>query len=181
VKTKHQFLRIAALLVVLLPVYSDIAAEEGAKTVLGPRNVYLAEGARALLAGDGEEGVRLTMLGLNTAIGNQEKTIALSNLCAGYLLLRQPTVALGYCDEVLEMDSAHWRGYNNRALAYLQLGRYEESEADVRRGQALRPGSRKLKIVKGLLLDETQPVRESIEIDERRDPDESDDETGKRD
>jgi hypothetical protein len=69
---------------------------------------------------------------------------------------------------VIEHDPNYWRAYNNRAIAYLKLGRYEESEADVARGQALQPGSEKLKIVKGMLLDEIDPVTETIEIDERR-------------
>ena len=43
--------------------------EPGSKTVLGPRNVYLYDGANTLKAGDGEEGVRLTLLGLNSAHG----------------------------------------------------------------------------------------------------------------
>lgn len=160
---------------------SGLAAEEGAKTVLGPRNVNLADGARALLAGDGEEGVRLTLRGLEMASGDRERKTALTNLCAGYLLLRQPAMALAYCSEALEMDPAYWRAYNNRALAYLQLGRYEESEADIRRGQALRPDSEKLKVVRSLLLDKTHPVRESVEIDERRNPGDSDDAADKRD
>jgi hypothetical protein len=51
---------------------------------------------------------------------------------------------------------------------YLRLDRFEDSEADIRRGQELRPGAETLKIAKGLLLDETDPVRSNIEIDERR-------------
>ena len=74
-----------------------------------------------------------------------------------------------HCNWVLERDPNYWRAYNNRAIAYLQLERFEESEADIARGQALQPGSSKLKTVKGMLLDETHPVTESIEIDERRD------------
>lgn len=141
---------------------------EQSKTIIGPRNVYLADGADALMAGDGEEGVRLTLLGLKLASGAYEKKIAHANLCAGYLLIEQAQAALEHCDWVLERDAAHWRTYNNRALVYLHLKRYRESEEDIRKGQELRPGSKKLKIVRGLYLDETQPVTPKIEIDDRR-------------
>lgn len=150
-----------------------------ARTVIGPRNLYLYDGAHALMAGDGEEGVRLTLLGLRNAQGTREEKAAHANLCAGYLLIDRPESALGHCDWVLERDPRHWRTYNNRALVYLRLERFEESEADIRRGQELRPQSTKLKIVKGMYLDETEPVRPQVEIDDRRDADERGaDETG---
>jgi tetratricopeptide (TPR) repeat protein len=75
---------------------------------------------------------------------------------------------LQYCNEALEQFPDFWRAYNNRALVYLRLDRFEESEADIRRGQELRPGAETLKIAKGMLLDETDPVRSNVEIDERR-------------
>ena len=147
---------------------SQLAAQETSKTVIGPRNVYLADGADALIAGDGERGVRLTLQALDFAHGARETKYAHANLCAGYAMLDKPLTALEHCNWVLERDPNYWRAYNNRAIVYLQLGRYEDSEADVARGQALQPKSNNLKIVKGMLLDETHPVTESIEIDERR-------------
>ena len=147
---------------------TQLAAQEESKTVIGPRNVALAEGAEALLARDGEEGVRLTLIGLGTAQGIRETRAALSNLCAGYLMIDQPQTALKYCDQALEQFRGFWRAYNNRALVYLRLGRFEDSDADIRRGQELRPGAETLKIAKGMLLDETDPVRSDVEIDERR-------------
>ncbi len=146
----------------------QLAAQDTPKTVVGPRNVYLADGADALFAGDAEEGVRLTLKALEFAHGSRETKFAHANLCAGYAMLDKPLTALEHCNWVIERDPNYWRAYNNRAIVYLKLGRYEESEADIARGQALRPGSDKLKTVKGMLLDETDPVTESIEIDERR-------------
>ena len=147
---------------------AQLAAQEESKTVIGPRNVALEGGAEALLARDGEEGVRLTLIGLKTAQGNMEKRAALSNLCAGYLMIDQPQTALQYCNEAIEQFPNFWRAYNNRALVFLRLDRFEESEADIRRGQELKPSAETLKIAKGMLLDETDPVRGNIEIDERR-------------
>ncbi len=142
--------------------------ESGSKTVLGPRNIFLYDGAITLKAGDGEEGVRLTMLGLNSAQGQRELKAAHSNLCAGFIMLEQFDTALEHCNWVLERYDKHWRSYNNRALAYLFLERYEESEADIRRGQELNPRSESLKEVRGMYLDEVAPVTEEILIDERR-------------
>lgn len=154
--------------VALLLTCSGLAAQEESRTVIGPRNVFLSDGADALVAGDGEEGVRLTVRGLELAQGLRERKIGHANLCAGYVMIGEPGKALAHCNWVLERDPNHWRTYNNRALVYLQLERFEESEADIARGQALSPGSRHLKIAKGLLLDETDPVTPSVEIDERR-------------
>lgn len=138
------------------------------KTVLGRSNINLYDGAQELLAGNIEEGVRLTLLGLKMQSTKREEKIAHSNLCAGYLMLQQLETALHHCNWVLERDENHWRTYNNRALVYLAMERFEESEADIRRGQELNPRSEKLKEVKGMYLDEVDPVNENITIDDRR-------------
>ena len=152
----------------LLMVLTSSAVADAVKTVIGPSNLFLADGAQALLLNRGEEGVELTLQGLKTANGSAEFKMAHSNLCAGYLLIDKPLDALRHCNEVLAKDPNHWRTYNNRALVYMRLERYDDADADIRKGQSLRPGSKKLKIVKGMYLDETQPVRETIELDERR-------------
>ena len=153
-------------------------AVEGPKTVIGPRNPWLAAGARAIEDGNPKRGVELTELGLANAQGSFERKAALSNLCAGYLLIDKPEKALDYCNQVIEMDTDFWRAYNNRALVYLALGRYGESEADIATGQALRPRSSKLKDTKAMYLDTVAPVEPIVEIDERRGNVEDDDDTG---
>ena len=163
-----------ALAVLLLLVWSSAGAQgaggslDSQKTVIGPRNPFLADGADALVNGDIKRGVELTEKGLAYAKGSYEHKAALSNLCAGYLLNKQPQKALDACNQVLAEDPDFWRAYNNRALVYLELGRYAESEADVKRGQELRPKSKNLKLTKAKLLDATDPVVPTVEIDERR-------------
>lgn len=161
--------RVLILATIAIVLQTNAQAQDSeTKTVIGPTNVYLYDGANALMAGDGEMGVRLTLRGLEFAQGHQEKKTAHSNLCAGYILLKQAETALEHCNWVLDIDPDHWRTYNNRALVYLQLERYDESAADVRKGQALNPRSENLKEVKGRLLDEVDPVSERISIDDRR-------------
>ena len=165
--------RLIALLFFLgiAPSSMSIAEETpDSRTVLGQRNVKLADGAQALRDGDAEEGIRLTLLGLAAAQGRRERQAALGNLCAGYLLLRQFDEAIDYCDQALEESDRNWRVYNNRALIYLELKRFDDAEADIARGQELAPNAKSLKVVKGMLLDETNPVLPNIVIDDRREP-----------
>ncbi len=138
------------------------------KTVIGPSNIFLYEGALKLKSGDAEDGVRLTLQGLKTAANPREEKIGHANLCAGFLMVSQYETALEHCDWVIERDPNHWRTYNNRAIVYMRLGRLEESEADIQKGQDLNPKSENLKEVKGMYLDQVEPVREHITIDDRR-------------
>ena len=159
---------IAMTVIAAVQAYADESVES--KTVIGPRNIYLYDGANALLAYDAHEGVSLTMKGLEFAHGQREKKIAHSNLCAGFLMLNQAETALEHCNWVLERDPTHWRSYNNRALVYISLERFDESQADIKKGQDLNPRSEKLKEVKGIYLDAVEPVDEKITMDDRRKP-----------
>jgi len=138
------------------------------KTVLGPSNPDLYYGAEALLAGDGEEGVRLTLLGVKRAANSRDRITGMSNLCAGYIMLEQHEIALSYCDQVLAENDKHWRSYSNRALAYLKLGRFEDTEVDLQKAEAIAPNARTVKVVRSMLLDATNPVAPLIVIDDRR-------------
>lgn len=173
IKATGFWLVVLAAVLLLVPM-TLAAAQSGedpgtSKTVLGPRNPFLADGAEALLARDAEVGVELTEKGLAMARGRAERKAALSNLCAGYLMLGRAEDALEACNEVVALDPDYWRAYNNRALVLLELGRHEESRADIERGQALQPKSRNLKRTKAWFLDATEPVEPTIEIDDRRD------------
>lgn len=153
----------------------NLAAQQN-KTVIGPSNPDLYDGANALLAGDAEEGVRLTLLGLQYESNPRNRNTAMSNLCAGYIMLGEYETALSYCDRVLQQNDRHWRAYSNRALANLRLQRYEDAERDLQKAEALTVNSKTVKIVRSMLLDATDPVAPNIVIDDRRQPPDDTDE-----
>ena len=147
---------------------------DGPVTVLGPRNPDLKEGAQALLAGNAERGVELTLSGLEVATGAREEEAALSNLCAGYIMLRKYDEALQYCNLLLARNDRNWRGYNNRAVVFINTGEYEKAHADLLKGEELNPNARTLRIARAMYLDAVEPVSPEVEIDDRqRGPDEN--------
>lgn len=170
-KRKRSPAGVACIVAVLLSFPLQLA--HGAETVIGPANLNLADGANALLAGDGAEGVRLTLIGLRQSGSKKDRVVGWSNLCAGYVMLEQPDKALDACNQAVELDSSHWRALSNRALVLIQLQRYEEAAQDIESGLKIAPDSHKLKVVSGMLLDATDPVAPTIIIDDRRGPPET--------
>ena len=142
------------------------------KTVIGPANSDLASGADALIRGNAEDGVRLTLRGLASAANKRERVAANSNLCAGYVMLRELDKAVNHCTEALEEDTRHWRALSNRALALVHLKRYDEAEADLDRAEIIAPYSSKVKVVRSIWRDAVDPVAPAIIIDDRRDTEE---------
>jgi len=170
----QQLIRFLAAMCLCLTISTAVAQES--KTVIGPSNPDLHNGANALLAGDAEEGVRLTLLGLQHEPSGRNRLIGMSNLCAGYIMLEELDTAVSYCDQALEKNDRYWRAYSNRALAYVKLERYEEAEQDLQKAEQLTSTARNVKIVRSMLLDATDPVAPHIVIDERRQPaDDNDD------
>ena len=145
-----------------------IKSESNAVTTIGQRNPALYEGAQALLAGHDEEGIRLTLQGLEMAQGRREEEAALSNLCAGYIRLKQYDTALMYCEMLLARNENSWRGYNNRAVIYIQTRQYEKADQDLTRGEQLNPGAHTLKVARALYMDAVHPVTPEVEIDDRQ-------------
>ena len=112
-------------------------------TVLGP-NAMLADGALALLNGQWEKGIQLTLLGLGTTASNEDRAAGYANLCAGYVALKKHERALENCDQSLAITASNWRAWQNRAAANLALNRIEESMRDIERGLAINPASPEL-------------------------------------
>jgi len=158
--------RTACLL--LLAVCGAGLAQEDSRTVFGPSNPDIELGVDALRAGDGENGVRLTLSGLNMASSRQERTVAYANLCAGYLLLEDFSEALSYCNRALSLNPRNWRALSNRALVLLKLERFDDASRDIQQAAALSPNATTVKEVRALLLDATDPVTPTVVIDDRR-------------
>ncbi len=135
--------------------------------VIGSLNPDLAEGARLLQAGKDEEGIKRTLLGLESATNARDEEAALSNLCAGYTNIGDYQTALKYCDIVLARNDRNWRAYNSKAFIYIYTRQYEKAESELLKGEAINPGARSMKIARAMYLDATQPVEPAVEIDDR--------------
>ena len=142
-------------------------SETGPKTVIGQTNPPLADGASALKAGRAEDGVRLTLLGLEQATSPREEEAALSNLCAGYIMLERYDEAMRYCELLLARNDQNWRGYNNRAVIYIKTEQWEKADRDLERGEALRPNAHTLKVARAMYMDAVHPVSPEVIVDDR--------------
>lgn len=138
---------------------------------MGPKNIELQDGANALRAGDAEEGIRLTSIGLSQATNSQERSAAYSNLCAGYVLLGEYERGLPFCNDALEENDRHWRARCNRALIYIKLRRFAEANEDLLVGEEINPKAKTLQAVRKMYLDATNPVAPTVIVDDRRDSD----------
>lgn len=163
-----------ALIGLVCLLFATASAQQN-KTVIGPSNPDLAAGADALLAGDAEEGVRLTLRGLQSGASRADRLTGMSNLCAGYAMLEQYDEALEYCDRVLAENDSHWRAWSNRALVHVLTGRFDEAEDDLQRAEALAPDARTVQTVRAMLEDRVDPVAPIVIIDDRRNPGEDED------
>ncbi len=161
---------VRALLLTIFTCASNAWSEEP-RWVIGSRNPDINEGARALMSGRHDEGIRLTHLGLEAANGKKEEEVALSNLCAGYTNKGDYETALKYCDILLQRNDKLWRVYNSKALIYIYTKQYEKAEQELIKGEALNDGAQTMKIARALYLDATQPVIPEIEIDDRKNND----------
>lgn len=160
---KPRFLSLVALLLAA----PSALAKDTVHTV-GSSNVYLSRGADALMAGRHEEGIRLTLRGLEAAISKKEEEVALSNLCAGYTNKGDLETALKYCDMLLEKNDQVWQAHNSKALIYIYTGQFEKAEESLRLGEAIRPDARTMKIARALYEEAINPVAPVIEVDDRR-------------
>lgn len=131
----------SALLVMAAGASADPLGQVQSATVLGPTNQLLAEGSQALEAGRFEEGVRLTLAGLDQTNNTRDAASGHSNVCAGYAALKRWQDALRHCNRALELDRNSWRTYNNRAAVFTGLKQFELAIADVNKGLALAPDS----------------------------------------
>jgi tetratricopeptide (TPR) repeat protein len=125
----------------LLSMFLANAAFAQSATVLANDDPLLAAGSAALAAGRHEEGIRLTLAGLERPNNPGDEAAAHSNLCAGYAALKRWSRALPHCNRSLELDPRNGHTLNNRAAVYVGLGLHDLAVADVKSGLALDPDS----------------------------------------
>jgi tetratricopeptide (TPR) repeat protein len=122
------------------------------RTVLGGGNEFLADGSLAIQSGLYDEGIRLTLLGLQKAeTSKHDRAAALSNLCAAYAAKQIPDAAIPYCNQSLAIDSGNWRAYSNRAYAYWLKGAYAEARFDIDAAAALSPRAKQVQQIRGMI------------------------------
>lgn len=122
----------------------------GSHSVYGT-NPYLSDGATALMLGNFEKGVELTREGLKDILTTEERVTMLSNLCAGYVGLKEFDTAIVYCNRSLALDPGNWRALQNRAAAHAGIGQINQALRDVEQGLELNPGSESLKLTLSII------------------------------
>jgi tetratricopeptide (TPR) repeat protein len=134
------------------PQIPEITQEQAdSRTVLGVANEYLAAGAKAIRAGQYDDGIRLTKLGLNRPASPRDRAAALSNLCAAHAAKKEPDTAIGYCTESLDINEANWRAYSNRAYAYYLKRQFEQADSDLEVALSINPNAKQMPQIRGMI------------------------------
>jgi tetratricopeptide (TPR) repeat protein len=121
------------------------------RTVLGVANEYLSAGAEAIRAGQYDDGIRLTKLGLDRPASPRDRAAALSNLCAAHAAKNEPDTAIGYCTESLVINEANWRAYSNRAYAYYLKRQFEAADSDLDVALSINPNAKQMPQIRGMM------------------------------
>lgn len=129
----------------------DITDTSSAMILGSGSNPSLVAGSQALLAGNYDEGIRLTLRGLEAGGSAHDRAAALSNLCAAYAAKQLPDTAIQYCTESLAIDSANWRAYSNRSYAYWIRGQFAEATFDLDAAAAINPRARQIAQIRGMI------------------------------
>jgi tetratricopeptide (TPR) repeat protein len=115
-------------------------------------NEYLIAGADSIRAQQYDDGIRLTLRGLEVEpAGTRNRAAGLANLCAAYVAKSEADAALPFCDQALELDAGNWRVYSNRSRAYFIKGMLREAAADNEAAAAVAPDAAHVKMMRGLL------------------------------
>jgi tetratricopeptide (TPR) repeat protein len=139
-------------------------AQPESRSVLGQENQLLAEGATAMRAGRYEDGIRLTIRGLESeSTSITVRAGALANLCAAYAAKGDPDTAIGHCDASLAINTRNWRAYSNRAFAYWLKGMYAEAALDIEAASAIAPDARQVREIRGLINERRLEPRVTME------------------
>jgi tetratricopeptide (TPR) repeat protein len=122
------------------------------RSVFGVGNELLTVGSEAMLAGRWEDGVRLTLLGLEqVGVKDSQRADGFSNLCGAFAALNQPDRAIDYCTQSIEIDEDNWRAWSNRSYAYWLKEQYDKAGVDLERATSINESARQLFQIRGML------------------------------
>lgn len=148
---------IARALVLVLgaaPAWSQVAQDTVGDNafIIGGVNPSLRAGSEAIRVGDYDEGIELTLRGLeDRSIPTRSRSAALSNICAAYAAIQLPDTAIRYCTEALALDGGNWHAFSNRAYAYWMKGQFAEATFDLDAARAINPRAWQIGQIRGML------------------------------
>lgn len=143
---------------------ADASRTAQPRTTVGGEHSRLAAGERAIRAGRYEEGIELTLEGLEAeAAAPRVRAAALSNLCAAHAARREPDTAIEYCTDSLALNSSNWRTYTNRAYAYWLKRHYASAARDVDAAAAIAPKARQVVQLREMIDDAMLTARVAAE------------------
>ncbi len=125
--------------------------ESSAATVTLAVEEYLLAGADAIRGGQFDDGIRLTLIGLERGPSARNRAAGLANLCSAYVSKNEPDKAIPYCNESLTLNDANWRVFSARSQAYFIKGMYLEAARDNDAAAVLAPTAAHVRMIKSLL------------------------------
>jgi tetratricopeptide (TPR) repeat protein len=144
----------------------DSQRQPDSRTVIGGGNELLAAGADMIRAGQYEDGIRLTTLGLDRSPSVADKAAALSNLCAAHAAKGDLDLAIKFCTESLEINENNWRAYSNRSYAFYLKGMYAQANADLEMAASISPNARQVEQIRGMINERN--LRPSVIMEDHR-------------
>jgi tetratricopeptide (TPR) repeat protein len=144
----------------------DPQRQADSRTVLGGGNEYLSAGADAIRAGQYDDGIRLTRIGLERASKIGDRAAGLSNLCAAHAAKGETDLAIETCTESLALNDQNWRAYSNRSYAYFLKGMYAMASADLEAAASFSPNARQVQQIRGMINERS--LRPSVIIEEHQ-------------
>ena len=144
----------------------DPQQQADSRTVLGGGNEYLSAGADAIRAGLYDDGIRLTMIGLEHAAKPTDRAAALSNLCAAHAAKGETDLAIQACSDSLALNDQNWRAYSNRSYAYYLKGMYAQANADLEAAAQFSPNARQVQQIRGMINERS--LRPTVIVEEHQ-------------
>jgi tetratricopeptide (TPR) repeat protein len=136
------------------------------RTVLGGGNEYLSAGAELIRAGEYDDGIRLTTMGLERLASQNDRAAGLSNLCAAHAAKGEPDRAIEFCTQSITLSPYSWRAYSNRAYAYLLKGQLAAASADLAIAAEHNPDARQIGQIRGMINERN--LQPSVTVEEHQ-------------